>query len=192
MTFVTTSIPGVILIEPRVVRDKRGFFVETYRQREYAEAGIPAVFVQDNHSRSAKGTVRGLHAQIARPQGKLVRVVEGEIFDVAVDIRRGSPHFGRWVGTGLSAEDFRQIYIPPGFAHGFAVTSEAAEVEYKCTDYYDPASEISVQWNDPEVGIDWPASVLAAPTLSKRDAVAKPLRELMDLLPWFDGGRGEH
>ncbi len=187
MTFIATSIPGVIVIEPRVVRDARGFFVETYRQREYAGAGIPAVFVQDNHSRSGRGTVRGLHAQIARPQGKLVRAVEGEIFDVAVDIRRGSPHFRQWVGTRLSAEDFRQIYIPPGFAHGFAVTSDAAEVEYKCTDYYDPSSEISVQWNDPEVGIDWPADVVAAPILSKKDAAARPLRELMDLLPWLDG-----
>jgi dTDP-4-dehydrorhamnose 3,5-epimerase len=187
MTFAPTSIPGIIVIEPRVIRDERGFFVETYRQREYAEAGIPAVFVQDNHSRSTKGTVRGLHAQIARPQGKLVRVVEGEIFDVAVDIRRGSPHFRRWVGMWLSAEGFRQIYIPPGFAHGFAVTSEAAEVEYKCTDYYDPTTEISVLWNDPELGIAWPPSVLGAPTLSRRDAAAKPLRELMDVLPWFGG-----
>lgn len=186
MTFVPTSIPGVIVIEPRVIRDERGFFVETYRQREYAQAGIPAVFVQDNHSRSVKGTVRGLHAQIGRPQGKLVRVVAGAIFDVAADIRRGSPHFRQWVGTWLSAENFRQIYIPPGFAHGFAVTSEAAEVEYTCTDYYDPASEICVQWNDPELGIDWPAAVAAAPILSRKDAAAKPLRELMDVLPQFN------
>jgi dTDP-4-dehydrorhamnose 3,5-epimerase len=187
MTFVPTPIPGVIIVEPRVFRDERGFFVETYRHREYAAGGIDAVFVQDNHSRSAKQTVRGLHAQIGRPQGKLVRAVEGRIFDVAVDIRRGSPHFRQWVGTWLSAEDFRQIYIPPGFAHGFAVTSEAAEIEYKCTDYYDPASEISVQWNDAELGIDWPADVLAAPVLSKKDLAARPLRELLDVLPWFDG-----
>jgi dTDP-4-dehydrorhamnose 3,5-epimerase len=187
MTFVPTALPGVIIVEPRVIRDERGFFVETYRQREYAAGGIDALFVQDNHSRSARGTVRGLHAQVARPQGKLVRVIAGEVFDVAVDIRRGSPHFRRWVGTWLSAEDFRQIYIPPGFAHGFAVTSEAAEVEYKCTDYYDPASEITVQWNDPELGIDWPAEVLAAPTLSKKDRAAMPLREQMDCLPRLDG-----
>ena len=187
MTFVPTSIPGVIVVEPRVIRDERGFFVETYRQREYAEGGIGAAFVQDNHSRSARGTVRGLHAQIRRPQGKLVRVVEGEIFDVAVDIRRGSPHFGQWVGTWLSAANFRQIYVPPGFAHGFAVTSEAAEVEYKCTDYYDPAGEISVRWNDPELGIEWPPDVVAAPVLSRKDLAASLLRDLMDILPRFDG-----
>jgi dTDP-4-dehydrorhamnose 3,5-epimerase len=187
VTFVATAIPGVIIVEPRVIRDERGFFVETYRQREYAAGGIDVLFVQDNHSRSRRGTVRGLHAQAARPQGKLIRVVEGEVFDVAVDIRRESSHFRQWVGTWLSAENFRQIYIPPGFAHGFAVTSEAAEVEYKCTDYYDPASEISVQWNDPELGIDWPAEVLAAPALSRKDRAAKPLRELMDALPGFDG-----
>jgi dTDP-4-dehydrorhamnose 3,5-epimerase len=186
MTFLPTSIPGVILVEPRVIRDDRGFFLETYQQREYARGGIDAVFVQDNHSRSAKGTVRGLHAQVGTPQGKLVRVIQGRIFDVAVDIRRGSPHFRRWVGTWLSADDFRQIYIPPGFAHGFCVTSEAAEVEYKCTAFYDPATEISVQWNDPDLRIDWPFDELAAPVLSRKDAAAKPLRELMDSLPWFE------
>jgi dTDP-4-dehydrorhamnose 3,5-epimerase len=187
MNFIPTSIPGVIVIEPSVIRDERGFFLETYQQRAYADGGIHAVFVQDNHSRSAKGTVRGLHAQLGKPQGKLIRVIEGEIFDVALDIRRGSPHFRQWVGTWLSAEDFRQIYIPPGFAHGFCVTSEAAGVEYKCTDFYDPATEVCVQWNDPELSIGWPLDLLGAPMLSKKDIAAKPLREWTDALPWFDG-----
>jgi dTDP-4-dehydrorhamnose 3,5-epimerase len=191
MDFSSTDIPDVIIVEPRVFRDGRGFFLETFHRRKYAEAGIDVEFVQENHSLSAKGTVRGLHAQLRHPQGKLLRAIQGEIFDVAVDIRRGSPHFGRWVGIRLSAENFRQLYVPPGFAHGFCVTSETAEIEYKCTDFYDPASEISVQWNDPELSIEWPLTPGSQPTLSPRDGAARPLRELMDVLPRFDpGGAG--
>jgi len=185
MKITRTEIPGVVIIEPQVFRDERGFFLESYNQQKYKEAGIDAVFVQDNHSRSQQGTIRGLHAQINRPQGKLIRVIEGEIFDVAVDVRRGSPHFGHWVGAWLKADNFRQIYVPPGFVHGFCVTSEIAQVEYKCTDFYDPASEISIQWNDPEIGIDWPLDEIASPILSKKDLLAKPLQQLMDVLPWF-------
>ncbi|HEX5082912.1 MAG TPA: dTDP-4-dehydrorhamnose 3,5-epimerase [Blastocatellia bacterium] len=188
MKFIATDIPGVIAIEPQVFRDERGFFLETYQRQKYQEAGIDAVFVQDNHSRSQRSSVRGLHAQLRRPQGKLVRVIEGEIYDVAVDIRRGSPHFGQWVGLWLSAENFRQLYVPPGFAHGFCVTSEVAQVMYKCTDFYDPAGEITVQWNDPELKINWPLEEIYAPILSKKDLAAKPLRQLMDVLPWFEEG----
>ncbi len=187
MRFVPTAIPGVIVVEPRVRRDDRGYFLEAYHREKYAEGGIDAVFVQDNHSCSTKGTLRGLHAQLRHPQGKLVRVIEGEIYDVALDIRRGSPHFGKWVGARLSAEDFQHIYIPPGFAHGFLVTSEAAQVQYKCTDFYDPSSEISVLWNDPDLKIAWPLGEIGTPLLSKKDSEAKPLRELTDVLPWYGG-----
>jgi dTDP-4-dehydrorhamnose 3,5-epimerase len=183
--FTPTDLPEVMIIDPNIIRDERGFFLETYHQQKYLAGGIKATFVQDNHSRSQRGTIRGLHAQLSAPQGKLVRVIEGEIYDVALDIRRGSPHFGRWVGVWLSAENFRQVYIPPGFAHGFCVTSEIAQVEYKCTDFYNPESEISVQWNDPDLAIDWPPEIVAFPILSKRDLVAKPLRQLMDVLPWL-------
>ncbi len=186
MKFVPTAIPGVIVVEPLVLRDERGFFLESYHREKYAQGGIDAVFVQDNHSRSTKGTLRGLHAQVRRPQGKLVRVIEGEIYDVAVDIRRGSPHFRQWVGAFLSAADFRQIYIPAGFAHGFFVTSEVAQVQYKCTDFYDPSSEISVQWSDPELKIAWPLGEITAPLLSKKDIEARPLQQWMDALPWFE------
>ncbi|MBK9707856.1 MAG: dTDP-4-dehydrorhamnose 3,5-epimerase [Acidobacteria bacterium] len=186
MRFRQTDLPGVVIVEPQVFRDARGFFLETYHQQKYAGGGIDAVFVQDNHSRSARGTVRGLHAQLQRPQGKLVRVIEGEIYDIAVDIRRGSPSFSEWVGVWLSAENFRQIYIPPGFAHGFCVTSEIAQVEYKCTDFYDPASEISIQWDDPDLDIDWPSDIRLMPVLSRKDMAARPLRELMDMLPYLE------
>jgi len=186
MKFIATDIPGVIVVEPQVFRDERGFFLETYHQRKYQEGGIDAVFVQDNHSQSERGAIRGLHAQIRRSQGKLVRVIEGEVFDVAVDIRRGSPHFGQWVGVWLSAENFRQVYIPPGFAHGFCVTSEVAQVVYKCTDFYDPEGEISVQWSDPDLKINWPLEEIHSPILSKKDMAAKPLRHLIDVLPWFE------
>ncbi len=186
MKFLATELPGVIVIEPQVFRDERGFFLETYHQSKYQDGGIPGNFVQDNHSRSQQGTIRGMHTQLANPQGKLVRVIEGEIFDVAVDIRRGSPTFGKWVGTWLSAENFRQMYIPENFAHGFCVTSAIAQVEYKCTAFYDPLSEIAIQWNDPELGIDWPLDEIAAPILSKKDLAAKPIRELMDVLPWLE------
>jgi dTDP-4-dehydrorhamnose 3,5-epimerase len=186
MTFTRAGIPDVVIIEPDVHRDGRGFFMETYNARRYREAGIAATFVQDNHSRSAGATVRGLHAQHRHPQGKLVRVVLGEIFDVAVDIRRGSPTFGRWVSVHLSAANARQCYIPPGFAHGFCVTSDVAEVEYKCTDFYDPASELHLLWNDPELGIAWPVT---SPVLSEKDRAGRPFRELHDLFPAYPTGR---
>jgi dTDP-4-dehydrorhamnose 3,5-epimerase len=186
MKFIATDIPGVIVIEPQIFRDERGFFLESYHRRKYQEGGIDAVFVQDNHSRSQRGSIRGLHAQVSRPQGKLIRVIEGEVYDVAVDIRRGSPHFGQWVGVWLSAENFRQVYIPPGFAHGFCVTSDVAQVVYKCTDFYDSEGEISVQWNDPDLKINWPLEEIHSPILSKKDMTAKPLRQLMDVLPWFE------
>ncbi len=156
--------------------------VETYHAERYREHGIDGPFVQDNHSRSVAGTLRGLHMQLQRPQGKLIRVIEGEIFDVAVDLRRGSPGFARWVGVTLSAENFRQCYVPPGFAHGFCVMSEVAQVEYKCTDVYDPASEVGVMWNDPALNIQWP---LAAPLLSNRDRQHPTLADLMDRLPAY-------
>lgn len=180
MNFQATDLPGVVLVEPDVLRDARGFFLETYQAEKYRAGGIVETFVQDNHSRSSAGTLRGLHAQLARPQGKLVRAVLGEIFDVAVDIRRGSPTFGRWVGYTLSADDFRQLYVPPGFAHGFCVLSTVAEVEYKCTDFYDSGDEISLAWNDPEIGIAWP---VAEPLLSVRDRAALSLAAAMDRLP---------
>ena len=149
MRVVPTSLPDVLIVEPDVHADGRGFFLETYQSVRYREHGIPGPFVQDNHSRSAAGTLRGLHLQIRHPQGKLIRVVEGEIFDVAVDVRRGSPTFGRWVGVAVSAESFKQVYIPTGFAHGFVVVSPVAQVEYKTTDFYDPAGELGIAWNDP-------------------------------------------
>ncbi len=182
MRFVQTELSGVVVIEPDVYRDDRGFFLETYHQQKYAAAGIAATFVQDNHSRSLGGTLRGLHAQRRHPQGKLVRVLQGEIFDVIVDIRRGSPTFSRWIGIELSAENFRQCYIPPGFAHGFCVLSDWAEFEYKCTDWYDPTDEIRLLWNDPDIGITWP---VRDPLLSDKDRAGQPLREIMDLLPEY-------
>jgi dTDP-4-dehydrorhamnose 3,5-epimerase len=179
---VPTAIPEVVVIEPDVHADGRGFFLETYHADRYREHGIPGPFPQDNHSRSVAGTLRGLHLQLRRPQGKLIRVIEGEIFDVAVDVRRGSPTFGKWVGVTLTAENFKQCYIPPGFAHGFCVTSPVAQVEYKCTDLYDPASEVGIAWNDPALGITWP---LPAPILSARDRQHGSLHDLTDRLPAF-------
>jgi dTDP-4-dehydrorhamnose 3,5-epimerase len=181
---VPTAIPGVVVIEPDVHVDGRGFFVETYRADRYREQGVEATFVQDNHSRSVAGTLRGLHLQLRRPQGKLIRVIEGEVFDVAVDVRRGSPTFGRWVAVTLTAENFRQCYVPPGFAHGFCVVSPIAQVEYKCTDVYDPADEIGVAWNDPALGISWPVS---EPILSLRDSHHPTLAELDGRLPAWHG-----
>jgi dTDP-4-dehydrorhamnose 3,5-epimerase len=178
--FTPTRLPGVILVEPDVHRDERGFFLETYHAEKYRAGGITGTFLQDNHSRSAQGTLRGLHAQLRRPQGKLVRAVEGEMLDVAVDIRRRSPTFGQWVAVRLSGENFHQLYVPPGFAHGFCVLSPVVHVEYKCTDFYDRADEIAVAWDDPEVGIEWP---LAEPTLSERDRRAPRLKDLLASLP---------
>jgi dTDP-4-dehydrorhamnose 3,5-epimerase len=180
--FATTAIPGIIIVESDVYRDSRGYFLETYHADKYRAGGINGAFVQDNHSQSVGGTVRGLHLQLQRPQGKLIRVIEGEIYDVAVDVRRGSPTFGRWVAVTLSAQDFRQCYVPPGFAHGFCVTSAVAQVEYKCTDLYDPASEIGIAWNDPALAIPWP---VREPILSDRDRRYATLAELMDRLPTF-------
>ncbi len=169
-------IPELVLLEPEVFGDRRGFFFESFNQREFARlTGIEAVFVQDNHSRSAKGVLRGLHYQIRQPQGKLVRVINGEIFDVAVDLRRSAPSFGQWVGVYLSAGNKKMLWVPPGFAHGFYVCSDAAEVLYKTTDYYAPQHERSLLWNDPEIGIDWPQA--AAPLLSAKDQAAVRFRD---------------
>ncbi|HEY3122300.1 MAG TPA: dTDP-4-dehydrorhamnose 3,5-epimerase [Vicinamibacteria bacterium] len=180
MRFLPGELPGLVVVDPDVHRDARGFFLETYHERKYREGGIVGPFVQDNHSRSVRGSLRGLHAQLRRPQGKLMRVVEGEVFDVAVDIRRGSPTFGRWAGITLSGENFRQLYVPPGFAHGFCVVSEAAHLEYKCTAPYDPDDEIAIAWNDPRIAIAWP---LAQATVSAKDAAAPRLEEVLDRLP---------
>lgn len=182
MRFLETDLPGVILVEPTVYRDERGFFLETYQASRYREGGIADTFVQDNHSRSSRGTLRGLHAQQPNPQGKLVRAVEGSIYDVAVDVRLGSPTFGKFVGAELSAENFRQLYVPPGLLHGFCVTSDVAQVEYKCTAFYEPKGDLSVRWNDPELAIDWPVS---DPVLSEKDRNAPLLREVRErLIPY--------
>ncbi|MFW6093618.1 MAG: dTDP-4-dehydrorhamnose 3,5-epimerase [Pseudomonadota bacterium] len=178
MQFFPTDIPDVVLIEPKRFGDARGFFYESYSARTFAEHGIHAHFVQDNHSRSAQGVLRGLHYQIWQPQGKLVRVTAGEVFDVAVDLRKSSPTFGRWVGEWLSADNARMLWVPPGFGHGFYVTStHGAEFQYKCTDYYAPTHERSIVWNDAEIGIDWPLIGGRAPTLSAKDAAGLPLAE---------------
>lgn len=182
MKFQPTALPDVILVEPAVFRDDRGFFLETYHQKRYADGGIPDLFVQDNHSYSIRGTLRGLHAQLRQPQGKLVRAVQGEIFDVAVDIRPDSPTFGRWVGEILSGDNYRQLWVPPGFAHGFCVLSETAHVQYKCTDFYVRDDEIGIVWNDPGIGaggIDWP---VAEPLLSPKDRDAPTLEAILQTL----------
>jgi len=166
MRVIQTDLPGVLILEPQVYRDTRGFFLETYRVDTYGASGIADTFVQDNYTRSVAGTIRGLHLQRRRPQAKLIRAAAGEIFDVAVDVRRGSPTFGRWVAVVLSASNFRQCYIPAGFAHGFCVLSESADVEYKCSEVYSPGDEVGVAWNDPDLAIDWPVD---RPLLSERD-----------------------
>ena len=173
MKFLQTDLPGVMVVEPDVHRDARGFFLETFHARKYREGGIPYDFVQDNHSRSVRGTLRGLHAQRTRPQGKLVRALRGEIFDVALDIRSGSKTFGGWTAAVLSEENFRQMFVPPGFAHGFCVLSDLAEIEYKCTDFYDRSDEIGVLWDS--AGIDWPVK---EPLLSAKDAALPRLEDL--------------
>jgi len=183
--FVETNLPGVIVVEPKVHGDDRGFFVETYRADRYREGGIRETFVQDNHSYSRRGILRGLHAQFPHPQGKLLRVIEGEVFDVAVDARRGSPTYGEHFKVMISAENFRQIYVPPGLLHGFVVTSDVAQVEYKCTDLYHPEAEFSVAWNDPDLGIHWPVD---DPILSAKDAGAPRLAEVQDRLVDFEPG----
>lgn len=170
MEFVPTELPEVVLIKPRVFGDERGFFMETWHARRFADAGIPASFVQDNHSRSAKHILRGLHYQIRQPQGKLVRVVAGAVFDVVVDMRRSSPTFGRWAGVELSATNHQMLWIPPGFAHGFLVLSDAADFVYKCTEFWAPEHERSLLWNDADVGIEWPLPAGVPPILSAKDA----------------------
>ena len=173
MNFTPTSLPGVMLVAPRVFGDDRGFFFESFNARTFAAAGIDATFVQDNHSRSRRGVLRGLHYQIEHAQGKLVRVVEGEVFDVVVDLRRGSPHFGRSFGTTLSAANKTMMWVPPGFAHGFLTLSETADFLYKTTDFWFPEHERTLLWNDPSLGIDWPFA--GAPTLAAKDAAGTPL-----------------
>ena len=175
-TVTPTRLPEVLILEPKVFGDARGFFFESFNQRDFAQAtGLDVQFVQDNHSRSVRGVLRGLHYQIQHPQGKLVRVMQGEVFDVVVDLRRHSPQFGKWDGVVLSADNKRQLWIPPGFAHGFVVTSDSAEFLYKTTDYWYPEFERSLLWNDPAVGVQWPLQT--APQLAAKDAAGKPLAE---------------
>ena len=176
MKITPQAIPDVLLIEPKLFGDARGFFFESFNQQAFAAAtGVDLPFVQDNHSRSGRGVLRGLHYQLQQPQGKLVRVVRGRVFDVAVDLRRSSPRFGRWAGVELSEDDHRQLWVPPGFAHGFLVLSESADFLYKTTDYYAPAHERCIAWNDPQIGIDWPLD--GAPLLSAKDAQGVSLAE---------------
>ena len=176
MKVIETKLQDCVIIEPKVFGDERGFFLETFQAARYAEvAGISLYFVQDNHSRSSKGVLRGLHFQKTKPQGKLVRVVRGEVYDVAVDIRAGSATYGQWEAVILSEENKKQFWVPPGFAHGFVVMSDTADFEYKCTDYYDPSDEGSLLWNDPDLRIPWP---VASPTLSEKDAQAPVLADL--------------
>lgn len=178
MKITPTSLPEVLILEPKVFGDSRGFFMESYNRRAFnAAVGGDVQFVQDNHSRSTRGVLRGLHYQVPpHAQGKLVRVVQGAVFDVAVDVRRGSPDFGKWAGVELSAENHRQLWIPPGFAHGFLVLSDSADFLYKTTDYHAPAAERAIQWNDPQIDIRWPLGA-SPPTLSDKDSVAPPLRD---------------
>jgi len=185
MKVSATRLPGVLLIEPAVYGDARGFFMETWHRDRYAAAGLPASFVQDNLSFSRKGTLRGLHFQHPHAQGKLVFVLQGEVFDVAVDIRNGSPTFGRWVGVTLSADNRRQLYIPEGFAHGFCVTGETALFTYKCTDFYNPQAESGIAWDDPDIGIAWPDG---NPILSEKDRNYPGLKDLLPArLPRYAG-----
>ncbi|NRB37889.1 MAG: dTDP-4-dehydrorhamnose 3,5-epimerase [Pseudomonadales bacterium] len=173
MNIVKTKLPGVVIIEPRVFGDERGFFLESYQKEKYQEAGISLEFVQDNHSRSGRNVLRGLHFQINKPQGKLVRVTAGEVYDVAVDINPESETFGEYVAVVLSGTNHKQFYVPPGYAHGFCVISETADFQYKCTDYYDPSDEGGIIWNDSDINIDWPIS---EPSLSEKDKVNQTLK----------------
>lgn len=175
MNVTPTKLPGVVILEPRVFRDERGFFLESYSRKRYAEVpGLDVEFVQDNHSRSGKNVLRGLHFQRKHPQGKLVRVVTGHVWDVAVDVNPDSPTFRQWVGVHLSDENLLQLYIPPGYAHGFCVLSDVADFEYKCTEFYRPEDEVGLLWNDPDLAIDWP---LESPLISGRDAANPTLRQ---------------
>ena len=177
MKFVPASLPGVIRVEPAVYRDERGYFMETWQSKRFAENDIDVEFVQDNYSQSKRGTLRGLHYQIQQAQGKLVRVVKGEVYDVAVDLRQSSPHFGQWHGEILSAENMNQLWIPPGFGHGFLVLSDIVEFEYKCSDFYAPEFDRSIRWGDPDINIDWPGVDQTAPVLSTKDAEASFLKD---------------
>jgi dTDP-4-dehydrorhamnose 3,5-epimerase len=181
MKVTELAIPGVLLVEPRLFHDDRGVFLETFHSRRYVEAGITQPFVQDNFSRSVRGTLRGLHYQEPQAQGKLVQVLRGVVYDVAVDIRRGSPTFGKWVGVELSGESLRQLWVPPGFAHGFCVMSDEADFMYKCTAPYAPEAERSIVWNDPDLAIEWPVK---EPRLSKKDAIAPTLAKA-EILPVY-------
>ena len=177
MEFIHTSLPPVLLVKSGAFSDERGYLMETYRQREFAKAGIPLPFVQDNHSHSRGGALRGLHYQVRHPQGKLIRVVDGEVFDVAVDVRHGSPTLGSWTGVTLSAENRLQLWIPPGFAHGFFVTSPAADVVYKMTEYYEAEWERTIRWDDPDIGIRWPLERGSPPLVSARDQAGLPFAQ---------------
>jgi len=185
MNFIPTKLPGVVIIEPDIFKDDRGYFLETFQKSKYEGGGIGLEFVQHNHSHSTRGVLRGLHTQLGQPQGKLIRAIRGEIFDVAVDIQKGSPTYGEWVSVTLSGDNFKQLYVPPNFAHGFVVLSEEADIEYKCTNFYDPKSEITVIWNDPELNIDWP---MDKPILSDKDKQGLPLKEFESQLPVFTAG----
>jgi dTDP-4-dehydrorhamnose 3,5-epimerase len=181
MNLLPTALPGVVILEPKLFRDERGYFFESWHRDRYREAGLPGSFVQDNLSFSVRNVLRGLHYQYPKAQGKLVSVVAGSVFDVAADIRRGSPTFGQWTGTILSSDNARQMYIPPGFAHGFLVLSDTAVFLYKCTDFYQPGGEGSIRWDDPDLNIDWPLKDLSgSPTLSTKDAAAPPLAAVPD------------
>jgi dTDP-4-dehydrorhamnose 3,5-epimerase len=180
-----TNLPGVLVATPRVFGDERGFFLQTFQLRQYEQLGIRGPFVQDNHSRSSRGVLRGLHYQLRHPQGKLISVIRGEILDVAVDIRRGSPSFGEWTGVRLSEQNHRQIFVPPGFAHGFCVLSETADIVYKCTEYYTPGDEYGVLWSDPALQVEWDVE---NPILSEKDRLARPLDQIPpeELPAWDD------
>ena len=183
MNVIETDLPGVLILEPKLFDDSRGFFMETFNEALFAEHGLKFEFVQDNHSFSKNNVLRGLHFQVPHPQGKLVRAAYGSVFDVAVDVRQGSPRFGKWVGVELSRANRRMLWVPPGFAHGFCVTSDAADVLYKCTDLYDGPSDRVILWNDPALGIDWPVD---APLLSEKDAAAPTLSDAPVLPHWED------
>jgi dTDP-4-dehydrorhamnose 3,5-epimerase len=178
MKFIATPIAGAVVVEPQVFGDTRGFFMETWQARKFADAGIDAVFVQDNHSSSKQWTLRGLHLQAAHPQGKLVRVCDGSVFDVMVDLRRRSPSFGAWWGIDLSAENQRMLWVPPGLAHGILVTSPSADFLYKCTDYYSPGDERTLAWNEPSLGIEWPLPTGVAPELSSKDGRGRSFADI--------------
>ncbi|SEA56325.1 MAG: dTDP-4-dehydrorhamnose 3,5-epimerase [Candidatus Thiothrix putei] len=177
MKIIPTNIPDVLILEPQVFGDARGFFLETWNSKTFADAGLDLNFVQDNHSRSGQGILRGMHYQIQNPQGKLVRVTSGKVFDVAVDLRQSSPTFGQWAGAELSADNHRMLWVPPGFAHGFYVMSESADFLYKCTDFYAPAYDRSLRWDDPTVGIEWPLINGTQPTISAKDEAGKSWQE---------------